>query len=286
MHEITDITRREIADRLAGGNHDWAGRLPEDEFLSRLYDLDALPSEDNRFQSAVGDIRQHRVNWRDWNDDWVFYDRRFNLLYGSDTAFLRFLCETVHPAVRRDSEEALKLVVLYNEQLRRDGWELAQKGEISGRPVFGARKIAGAIEIFEEPTGWPKIDRQVSEVRFRLREATAEEHFQSIGHLCREALISLAQEVYAKDRHPTLDGVQASSTDAKRMLEAYIAVELAGAGNATACKHAKAAFDLANQLQHHRTATFRDAALCAEATLSVVRIVAVVSGRREGTGLA
>jgi len=62
-------------------------------------------------------------------------------------------------------------------------------------------------------------------------------------------------------------------------------VELAGAGNATARRHERAAFDLANGLQHDRAATFRDAALCAEATLSVIRIVAVVSGRREPADL-
>jgi hypothetical protein len=43
-----------------------------------------------------------------------------------------------------------------------------------------------------------------------------------------EALISVAQAVYVAERHPTLDGVAASNTDAKRMLEALIAVEFAG----------------------------------------------------------
>jgi hypothetical protein len=69
------------------------------------------------------------------------------------------------------------------------------------------------------------------------------------------------------------------------MLDAYLSVELAGGDHAAARKHAKAAFDLANELQHKRTAIFRDAAPCAEAALSVIRIVAIVSGRRERTGL-
>ena len=38
---------------------------------------------------------------------------------------------------------------------------------------------------------------------------------------------------------------------------------------------------LTNDLQHHRTATFRQAALCAEATASVVNLVAIISGRRD-----
>jgi hypothetical protein len=38
--------------------------------------------------------------------------------------------------------------------------------------------------------------------------------------------------------------------------------------------HAKAALDLANDLQHRRTAGFRDAALWAEATSAVVNLIA------------
>lgn len=283
--EITEVTRRAIIDRLVTGNWDWAGRLQEDDFLSRLYDLNALPSEDNRFQTAAGDIWQHRVNNRDWEDSWVFYDQRFNLLHGPDADFLRFLCETVHPVVRPSVERALELANIYNGQLRSDSWELVRSSEVSGRPVFRARKTTEDVEIFAEPIGWPKVDRQVEELRFRLREATTEEQFQSVGHLCREALISVAQAVYNRERYPPPDGVAPSPTDAKRMLDAFVSVELSGAGHTNARKHAKAAVDLANDVQHDRTASFRDAALCAEATVSVIRIIAVVSGRHERTDL-
>ncbi|MFB7106221.1 AbiJ-related protein [Streptomyces hydrogenans] len=40
----------------------WAGGLEETEFLKRIYDLDALPSYDPRYQTAEGDINQHRWN--------------------------------------------------------------------------------------------------------------------------------------------------------------------------------------------------------------------------------
>lgn len=268
------------------GNYDWAGRFSETDFLSRLYDLNELPSTDDRYHTAAGDIWQHRINNSDWDQDWVFYDSRFNLIHCSDEKFLHFLCETVHPAVRSNTDEALKLVSLYNEQLRSDGWELVRRREISGRPIFGARQTTSDIEVIDEPTGWPKVDRQIDEVRLRLREATAEEQFQSIGHLCREALISVAQAVYNRERHPSLDGVEPSTTDAKRMLDAFINVEIPGAAHANGRRHAKAAVDLANDVQHDRTATFQEAALCAVATVSVIRIVAIVSGRRERTDLA
>jgi len=285
MKTISEVTRRAIADAVIAGNYDWAGRFNEVDFLSRLLDLNALPSDDQRFDTAAGDIRQHRVNWQDWERDWVFYDARFGLLHAEDEAFVRFLCETVHPLVRPYTEDALRLVELYNRELRRDGWEIVQTGEISGRPLFSARHGAAQPEIFPEPTGWPKVDRQADEIRHGLREARTEEQFQAVGHMCRETLITVAQAVYCRERHPPVDGTEPSATDAKRMLEAFFAVELAGATNADARKHARAAFDLANGLQHDRAAEFRDAALCAEATLSVIRIVAIVSGRRERTEL-
>lgn len=135
--------------------------------------------------------------------------------------------------------------------------------------------------MFDEPTGWAKVDRTVTEIRQRLEQATTEEQFQAVGTLCRETLISLAQAVFDSGKHPTLDSAKASPTDFKRMIEAYIAAELAGESMTYSRKHARAAFDLANELQHKRTATFRHAALCAEATTAVVNFIAIVSGQRD-----
>jgi hypothetical protein len=132
-----------------------------------------------------------------------------------------------------------------------------------------------------EPTGWPRVDRTVGEMRERLASSTSEEQFQAIGVLCREALISVAQAVYVAERHPSKDGVTPSDTDAKRMLDAFFAVELSGDSNEVARRHARSALDLSVGLQHKRTALFRDAALCVEATTAVINIIAIVSGRRD-----
>ena len=143
-----------------------------------------------------------------------------------------------------------------------------------------SRISTGQVEEFE-PTGWARVDRTVGELRERLASATHEEQFQAVGLLCREALISLAQAVHIPEQHPTLDSIAPSPTDAKRMLEAYIAVELGGKTNDEARKHARSALALAANLQHKRTAGFRDAAMCVEATTSVTNIIAVISGRRD-----
>lgn len=133
------------------------------------------------------------------------------------------------------------------------------------------------------PTGWSKVDRGVDAIRARLENARTEEEFQTVGLLCRETLISLAQAVYDPSIHRSPDDTQPSEADANRMLEAYFGSALQGRPNEAARRHARAALSLANELQHRRTAQFRDAALCAEATRSVVNIVAIVSGRRDPT---
>jgi AbiJ N-terminal domain 3 len=277
---ISEVTRRSIVDFFNVSDMDWSGRYGHDDFLGRLYDLSKLPSTDHRHKTAAGDIWQHTVNNPfDWPKDWVFSDERFNLLYASDREFLRFLCETVHPVVRSSEEDARKLVGIYNDAMSADGWQLVEGKPISGKPTFVAQ-FAGRVAVFEEPTGWQKVDRQLQEMKLRLDSAETEEQWQGVGLLCREVLISVAQEVYDPARHPPIDNVTPSDTDAKRMLEAIFEIELKGSTNDQARAHAKAAVNLALALQHKRTSDFRTAALCAEGTWSVVNMLAIVAGRR------
>jgi hypothetical protein len=142
-------------------------------------------------------------------------------------------------------------------------------------------KIQIGSQLFDQPIGWTKVDREIDGIRSTLETASNEEEFQTVGLLCRETLISLAQAVYDPELHVAPNGINPSATDAKRMLEVYISRELAGGSNEEARRHARAALDLANNLQHRRTASFRDAALCAEATTAVVNLIAIVSGRRD-----
>ena len=132
-----------------------------------------------------------------------------------------------------------------------------------------------------EPTGWVRVDRNIEKIIQSLEKATNEEDFQAVGLLCREAIISLAQAVYDPESHQSLDGVIPSETDAKRMLENYIAAEFVGDSNEQLRKYAKDAYTLAVVLQHKRNASFKEAALCVEATRSIINIIAIVSGQRD-----
>ncbi len=282
-NSISEVTRRAIIDFLTASKIPWAGHMQEDAFLGRLYDLAHIPSTDYRYDDAAKDIWKHRVINEDWSDDWVFYDSRFNLLWATDEEFLRFLCETVHPVVRPGSEQARSIVASYNVELKADGWQIVETKQISGRPVFGYERLRFRSAIFEEPTGWQKVDRQIHEVRTRLDTAKTEEQFQAVGLLCREVLISVAQAVFDPSRHISADVAEVSETDSRRMLEAIFERELSGSVNEEGRAHAKAALKLAVALQHKRTADFRMAALCAEATSSVINLLAILSERRKRT---
>jgi len=169
---ITSLTRREIFDYFTEKKIKWWGRLDELEFLRRICDMDALPSTDDRFPNASGDMLQHRVYNVDWDDDWIFSDPRLQLKAGQDKIFLSFLCEVVHPEVRSDREDVDRLVQFFNQQLGADGWRLIPTSQISGRPVFEARRSSGPQEL---SGGLPLRQYQ------RLRDPQAfEEHLRRI----------------------------------------------------------------------------------------------------------
>jgi len=144
---ISQITRQAIFDKLTLSKFSWAGRMEEHEFIARLYDLQNTPSTDGRYRTASEDIWKHRVMNNDWSDDWIMTDSRFDLMHAPDNDFLRFLAESIHPAVRRDEKESQELAALYNEELRRDGWVLDPISEISGFSVFGPRQIVDGVII-------------------------------------------------------------------------------------------------------------------------------------------
>jgi hypothetical protein len=121
---------------------DWSGRLDDVEFLKRIYDLDKLPSNDYRFDSASGEIWQHTVNNPyDWDDYWIFDDERFNLSGCPDEQFLRFLAEMINPIVRPDSKERETLLNVFNEQLEPDGYQIVETTTRFGNKRYEATGI-------------------------------------------------------------------------------------------------------------------------------------------------
>lgn len=143
---ITSLNRRNIIDALKKITYQYYGRMEELEFLSRLYNLEKLPSTDERYSTAYQDIYQHTVNNDDYGWDWFFTDERFNLINCKDEIFLKFLSGTIHPEVRNDEEEIYKILDTYNKYLKADEYEIVQIDEISSNPIFAGRKILSGTQ--------------------------------------------------------------------------------------------------------------------------------------------
>jgi AbiJ N-terminal domain 3/Abortive infection C-terminus len=133
---VSALTRKNIVRSLRKRNLSWHGELLETEFLSEIFDLEKLPTNDARFKNAAGDIWQHRINNDDWPDDWVFKDERLNLLQGPDAVFLQFVERLVDPMVRPDQPEASALAAELRKELLRDGWTLDETDTLSGERKF------------------------------------------------------------------------------------------------------------------------------------------------------
>lgn len=165
---ITESTRRAIVDEIMTRHFNWSGRLEEPDFLARLYDMEELESTDPRYRDAYRDVRQHRVlNEEDWDDDWVFYDERFDLEFGPDEVFLRFLAETVHPVLRRRPEDVDEIIAMYNKHLRLDGVGLVEVTQLRGRPVYAARStiaVPAALRQVERSIRFDGVDYLTQQV--------------------------------------------------------------------------------------------------------------------------
>jgi hypothetical protein len=200
---ITPVTRRKIVDEILVGSFVYHGQAQEDDFWSRLLDLDTLPSYDPRYQTAAQDIYKHRVlNPNDWSDRWFLKDDRTNMLRCPDLEFLRFLCETVHPAVQPEKLLVGELVAMYNKWLAVDGYELITTEEISGRPVYkGARSIDGVGALQEQKKAIIQyLDGKYIQQKLALMYTTVQTQTDVAIGLAKELLETTCQSIIHQHR--------------------------------------------------------------------------------------
>ena len=134
-------TRRNIVDHIKMENIHFSGRMGEYDFLSRIYDLEKLPSLSTYHKNAFEEIKSYEEDisyYREMN--WIFNDTRFRLLGGEDELFLRFICEMAHPLVRANRDDATKITRIANEWLKEDGWELFPLQEKAVGKIFSFRQ--------------------------------------------------------------------------------------------------------------------------------------------------
>jgi hypothetical protein len=141
--------------------------------------------------------------------------------------------------------------------------------------VFEKTQETSTVEPLVKIDEWDRINRTLTKIKRDSAVAKNEEDFQTIGLLCRDLLISLAQAVYKPELHGEVDdkGVLIGETDANRMLNNYITVMLKGGSNEELRSFAKSANKLANRLTHERSATKKDMMLTISATVAVINLI-------------
>lgn len=103
-------------------------------FLNEIWDLKALPSEDNRFRTAERDIIQHTINNDDWTWEYLF-EERLKLLE-DEVKFPKFLEKFLLPAYQISAEDTSSFVDLINPILKDDDLVLVNVGFEDERPIY------------------------------------------------------------------------------------------------------------------------------------------------------
>lgn len=172
---IPRSTRRDIFQAMMRDGINWSGSLNDHEFLSRLYDLEAMPSYDHRYKTASADISTHAVAFKgDWDDYWVFKDGRFNLLECDGNEFVIFLCETINPLVRPDEKEREALLKLFNDELRDLGYEIVETRSNFGKLHYELKGVlADTIDALDEIRDFlssESIQRQITRMKSSIEK--------------------------------------------------------------------------------------------------------------------
>lgn len=142
--KITELTRTDIVDALLLDKEaPFHGKLDLISFLKRVWPLDSMPSEDNRFKNAAGDIWQHMVNNYDYDESTLLY-RRLRINEVPDKQFVRFLETCMHPVVARDPKRIEALATMFNTYLKNDDFIAQPSGQISGRTIYKVVSTTGA----------------------------------------------------------------------------------------------------------------------------------------------
>jgi len=140
---------------------------------------------------------------------------------------------------------------------------------------------ANNVEVLIQLDDWTRIKRTVAKIKSDSASAQNEEDFQTIGLLCRDVLISLAQAVYVPNMHGDKDeeGKPIGNADAVRMIGNYFNVKLKGKQTKELRDYAKASNAIANQLTHKRTATRTDMLLTMSSTIALINFIGILEDK-------
>lgn len=202
--KISHDTKQHILHELKSRSVSWFGKIDEQDFVSKLVDLTALPSDDPRFENMQGDFRQHRINNPDdWEDDWIYLDPRIDLT-NSDEIFIKFITELLHPSVR-DGKEAQKLKEMINYYLKRDGCQIVEDEAYYEADTY-TYKFA-EINPTQIEKSFKTVDEFVHESYEKIDKRLREEDYSGAVTSARTLLEYSIKDIYNQITGDTIDKI-------------------------------------------------------------------------------
>lgn len=115
-------------------------------FLNKIWPLQEMPSEDDRYSTAIDDARQHLVNNDDWSLEYTFLNR-FDLIDGENAFYTKFLETLVSPEVRPSKEEIQLYAHLINNFIEKSGARMAIVDYFEEMPLYKIKPLMSAGDL-------------------------------------------------------------------------------------------------------------------------------------------
>jgi len=133
IFEISSITRRLMLDEFLLKEQ----YISDEElipFLESIWDLEDMPSTDDRFTDVRSDICQHMINNYDWDMNYLYEDI-LDVMYISDNMYITLLEQLAYPKYY-DKNKQECFIEKINSIIKVDGFQLRESGQVSGYPFF------------------------------------------------------------------------------------------------------------------------------------------------------
>lgn len=205
-NSITPVTRQKIYNNIK--NWDF---LPSD---FKYIEYDFMES----FTELPGQPIPHRIREDFKQNNKPFIEIISRLLYNqenniavSDEKYCELLCKIIHPEVILDKEIIVNLFLIFNEYLKIDGWEIYSDSNISGHPIFKARRI-GIINIPLENAKKLFLDKDyINNELLQIEKNIGQDTKAAIGSakelietICKDILKELGETNYDQPDLPKL----------------------------------------------------------------------------------
>lgn len=217
-YTISNVTKRDIKNLIIIGfdvedffdvkrvRVSWHGLLTEIDFIKRVCDTSKIKVADSKFSSFDEEYKYHREIVKDYKDDYFFESDRLPFKNSDTSTFLKIISEMFHPEVRYEDGYWKVLKNQVELLINADGFEFCVVDRISGREVFGVRKITFLSEGEELKTGVNRIVEAIGTEYIRkqvngLTNSIDDDSTTTIGK-CKELIETACKYVLAELNEP------------------------------------------------------------------------------------